>query len=52
MALNNGEPYDFASLQGQFDLIERRGDTADFRLQPLTRIVYEHADALPPDDFK
>ena len=51
-ALQNGEPYDFSSLQDPFDLIERRGDTADFRLQPLTRIVYDHADSISPEEFQ
>ena len=32
-------------------MIKARADTADFRLQSLTRIVYEHAGAVPPEDF-
>lgn len=51
-ALQEGEPYDFSSLQGPFDLIERRGDTADFRLQPLTRIVYDHAHKISPEELQ
>ena len=51
-ALHNGEPYDFASLRDQFDLIKRRGDTADFRLQSLTRIVYDHANSISSKDFQ
>lgn len=50
-ALEEGGPYDFSSLQNSFDLIRRRGDTADFRLQPLTRIVYNHADSIASEEF-
>jgi hypothetical protein len=51
-ALHNGEDYDFNSLTERLDLIDSRVDTADFRLQSLTRIVYEHADAVPPKNFQ
>ena len=51
-ALQNGEPYDFSSLKDPFDLIERRGDTADFRLQPLSRIVYDYASSISPEEFQ
>jgi hypothetical protein len=51
-ALQEGEPYDFSSLQGSFELIKRRGDTADFRLQPLARIVYDHGDSISSEEFQ
>jgi hypothetical protein len=51
-ALQDGQLYDFSSLQDSFDLIKRRGDTADFRLQPLARIVYDHADSISPKEFQ
>lgn len=51
-ALHDGESYDLSTLHQQFDLIERRGDTADFRLQSLTRLVYDFADSLSPQDLQ
>jgi hypothetical protein len=47
LALHNGEAVDFSKLDRAYELVAARGDTADFRLQSLTRILYEHAAALP-----
>jgi hypothetical protein len=51
-ALHDGQSYDFSSLQKSFDLVKRRGDTADFRLQPLTRVVYEYADSISSEELQ
>ncbi len=50
-ALHAGKEFDFARLDDTHEFVAGRFDTSDFRLQSLIRIVYAHADALPPAEL-
>ncbi len=52
LALHQGDEFDFRRLDGAYERIATRGDTADFRLQSLVRILYDHADAIPPAELE
>ena len=50
LALHQGDDFDFRRLDGAYERIAARRDTADFRLQSLVRILYDHPDAMPPEE--
>ncbi|MCB1690842.1 MAG: hypothetical protein KDI33_20255 [Halioglobus sp.] len=50
--LENGRPYDVSILRDSQTYVGHRFDTSDFRLQSLARILYEHREALTPEDYE
>ncbi|MBN2291755.1 MAG: hypothetical protein JXM70_04980 [Pirellulales bacterium] len=50
-ALQAGKQFDFSRLDDTHKFIAARLDTSDFHLQSLIRIIYAHADALPPAEL-
>ena len=46
--LEHGQPIDWNDLASTLAFVNGRYDTADFRLQSLTRIVYKHWDKVDP----
>ncbi|MEM9658033.1 MAG: hypothetical protein AAF961_06705, partial [Planctomycetota bacterium] len=52
LALHRGESVDFSAMEDTYQFIDERHDTADFRLQSLTRILYDHAEKMPPEDLE
>jgi hypothetical protein len=52
LALSRGEEFDFSQLEDTYRFVGERHDTSDFRLQSLTRIVYDYSDSVPSEDFE
>lgn len=50
-ALENDLEYDSTIFNGVYNFVSNRWDTSDFRLQSLTRILYEHSDKITADEF-
>lgn len=51
-ALENGKPYDPRILDDIATYTSRRFDTSDFRLQSLTRILYQHREKLAVEEHE
>jgi hypothetical protein len=51
-ALEHGEEYNSAVFDDVYTYTSRRFDAADFRLQSLARILYQHRDSITPGEYE